>query len=76
MKADIYIIFICTTLTQTGTEMRQFKVLWNSLGTCVESRFCILFVIREHVMQIISALGEGNEILFITHNLVNLNSSQ
>lgn len=35
MKADIYIIFICTTLTQSGTEMRQFKVLWNSLGTCV-----------------------------------------
>lgn len=45
--------------------MRRFKILWNSLGTCLRQiGLCDLDIVQEDVMQMISAVGEGKEILF------------
>ncbi len=63
MKADFYIIFICPTQIRSVTGKRQFKILWNS--HLRQIGLCDLYIVQEDVIQIISAVGEGKEILFL-----------
>lgn len=64
MEADIYIIFICTSQIQSVIGLRRFKILWNSLGNCLK-QIALCDIIQEDVMQIISAVVKGKDILFL-----------